>query len=137
FILGEIAHSEAQNDTYVPINYQLELSLCAQNNMGYFVWWWGIVDADNNPLAMSDGTVSTLTPIGTIFASGNSNALVTAIRLYKCVHGQCEALSAHDINQNENKIYPLPTNGKLRLEFREKISSIILYDLSGRVLMKI
>lgn len=135
FVLGEIAHSAEQNGNYVPINYQLLLSLCAQKNIGYLVWWWGIENATNNPLAMSNGTVSTLTTIGNIFAFSDPNSLFTSVRPFKFVNGQCNSVSTHDIKDNENKVFPVPTDGKLYFNFNERITFIAFLDLSGRTLI--
>lgn len=44
---------------FYPINYQLLLNLAQTHDIGYLIWWWGLLEGGTSPLYI---TSNGLTP---------------------------------------------------------------------------
>ena len=91
FVMGEMAHSEIQGMTQVPINYSLLMDLLGEKDFGYMVWWWGLTGSTNNVLTMTtNGMYNSWKPEGQVMAITHENSIQqTSVRSYKMVNGDC------------------------------------------------
>lgn len=91
FVIGEMAHSEIQGVTQVPINYNLLMNLLEEKDFGYMVWWWGLTGSSNNVLTMTtNGMYNSWKPEGQIMAITHDNSIQnSSVRSYKMVNGDC------------------------------------------------
>lgn len=139
-VLGEIAHDETQGNNVVPINYELLLTLSAQHNFGYLIWWWGRIEAGStSPLYITtNGMAANLTADGQVFINTHPNAIsTTAVRPYKLVNGDCDPLGVDDNQAVETiSVYPNPFKDVLNVESKAIVFTVEIYGTDGRKLIQ-
>jgi len=77
-VIGELARADIQNNIAYQINYNLLMSRCQTQGIGYLVWWWGFYEnpGANNQLSMTnDGLFSGLQGAGKAMAVTDANSI--------------------------------------------------------------
>lgn len=139
-VLGEIAHDETQGNNVVPINYELLLTLSAQHNFGYLIWWWGRIEVGStSPLYITtNGMANSLTADGQVFINTHPNAIsTTSVRPYKLVNGECNPMGIDENQEIEmTSIYPNPFKDVLNIDSKFNILNVEIYGADGKKLIQ-
>lgn len=139
-VLGEIAHDETQGNNIVPINYELLMTLSAQYNFGYLIWWWGRIEAgSNSPLYITtNGMANSLTADGQVFINTHANSIAnTSVRPYKLVNGECNDMGIDEnLNEETVSIYPNPFKNELNIQSKLNIKNIEIYNAAGQKVLQ-
>lgn len=139
-VLGEIAHDETQGNNVVPINYELLMTLSAQYNFGYLIWWWGRIEAgSSSPLYITtNGMANSLTADGQVFINTHPNAIsTTSVRPYKLVNGECEDMGMDDnLNDESVSIYPNPFKNELNIDSKLNIKNVEINNVAGQKVLQ-
>ncbi len=138
-VLGEIAHDETQGNNFVPINYELLMTLSAQYNFGYLIWWWGRIEAGStSPLYITaNGMANSLTADGQVFINTHHNAIsTTSVRPYKLVNGECKIMSTNDWENGLVSVYPNPFKNELNIDSKLNLKNIEIYNAAGQKVLQ-
>ena len=138
-VLGEIAHDEVQGGGTFPVNYELLMTLSAQHNFGYLIWWWGRIEpgATNELYITTNGLYSGLTAKGNSMVTTHANSIAnTATKPYKWVNGMCNNLSNDAFDKKDVFMYPNPFEDVLNITTEHTISNIEIYGADGRKVME-
>ncbi len=138
-VLGEIAHDELQGNNIVPINYELLLTLSAQYDFGYLIWWWGrIEEGSESPLYITtNGMANSLTADGNVFVNTHANSIAnTSVRPYKLVNGECEDMGINEWEDGLVSVYPNPFQDILNIDSKSIISKVEIFNTAGQKLIQ-